>query len=70
MYRFESEECNGPGISSKLDWAIRRFQVSPNEDTYKHLKLELDIVIAKNRRFIKQRKDSVELAQELLKNTS
>jgi hypothetical protein len=59
MYRFETEECKGPGFGSKLDWAIRRFQISPDEANRERLQSALDSVIARGRRFIKPRQSSV-----------
>jgi hypothetical protein len=66
MYRFEAEECGGPGIRSKLDWAIRRFQNSPDASNRERLQSALDWVVAKGRRFVRSRQTSVDLAQELL----
>jgi hypothetical protein len=66
MYRFEAEECGGPGIGSKLDWAIRRFQNSPDANNRERLQSALDRVVARGRRFIKPRQASVDLGRRLL----
>lgn len=66
LYLFEAEECDGPGIRSKLDWAISRFQNSPDATNREWLQSALDSVIVKGRRFIRPRQASIDIAQKLL----
>lgn len=66
LYRFETEECNGPGIRSKLDWAISRFQTQPDAANRERLQSALDNLMTRGRGYLKSRQLSVNLAQKLL----
>jgi hypothetical protein len=66
MYRFETEAAGGPGFGSRLDWAIRRFQGSPDTENRDRLQSALDWVVARGRGFMKPRQESIGLARRLL----
>ncbi|WP_153556665.1 hypothetical protein [Roseimaritima sediminicola] len=66
MYLFEMEYAEGPGIRSKLEWAIDRYEVEQSEHKRVILQECLEQTLRRGRRFVRTRRESVDRAQRLL----